>query len=98
MISYGQILKWQCPSLHSKDYDIIETMAKDIKKYRCRTSITSVIFQPIDIHDILFKPVVFKTRSSISIVHLIKALLKKLCSIKIDRYFDNYYFPSNKQK
>ena len=65
MISYGQILKWQCPRLHSKDYDIIETMAKDIKKYRCRTSITSIIFQPIDIHDILFKPVVFKTGSSL---------------------------------
>ena len=65
MISYGQILKWQCPRLHSKDYDIIETMVKDIKKYRCRTSITSIIFQPIDIHDILFKPVVFKTGSSL---------------------------------
>jgi len=65
MISYGQILKWQCPRLHSKDYDIIETMVKDIKKYRCRTSITSVIFQPIEIHDILFKPVVFKTGSSL---------------------------------
>ena len=65
MISYGQILNWQCPRLHSKDYDIIETMVKDIKKYRCRTSITSIIFQPIDIHDILFKPVVFKTGSSL---------------------------------